>query len=193
MDSTIPEYQYSPLSQLDNIRLLQLLPRNEDPHNLRCRILECTLLRSSRTRPYEALSYVWGSEDRCLSVIVEQSGNSKAIRHLRVTRNLYVALLHIRDDEIHRTIWVDAICINQTDIKEKEYQIPFMAEIFAQASRVIAWLGEADHDGDRALAAIRFAARKFQGPEDMLVSEARVVQEALLKLLGRPWFRRIWV
>jgi Heterokaryon incompatibility protein (HET) len=53
------------------------------------------------------------------------------------------------------------VCINQTDENEKQRQIPFMAEIYANAIRVIVWLGEAKDDGEKALEAIRFAGEKF--------------------------------
>ena len=47
--------------------------------------------------------------------------------------------------------WTDGICINQANEKEKEDQIALMAEIYAKASRVVVWLGEAKDDSDRAL------------------------------------------
>ena len=40
-------------------------------------------------------------------------------------------------------LWIDAICINQDDLKEKSEQVLGMKEIFASASLVIVWLGAA--------------------------------------------------
>jgi hypothetical protein len=107
---------------------------------------------------------------------------------LHVTQNLYTALLRLQDHSCSRIIWVDAICIDQANEKEKEYQIPLVAEIYAKASRVVVWLGEAEADSDRALEAIRLT-----GEKSVKVSNAEVFQQAILQLLQRPWFRRIWV
>ncbi|KAK2763155.1 hypothetical protein FQN54_009791 [Arachnomyces sp. PD_36] len=53
-------------------------------------------------------------------------------------------------------IWVDALCINQDNLKEKSHQIQLMSEIYAKASGVFAWLGSPDHQNlDLALKTIR--------------------------------------
>ncbi|KAF2178742.1 hypothetical protein K469DRAFT_528622, partial [Zopfia rhizophila CBS 207.26] len=57
------------------------------------------------------------------------------------------------------------------------------------ANRVIAWLGEEADDSDQALEEIRVAA----DDESTNPSKNEMIQEALLALLRRPWFRRIWV
>ncbi|OCK84868.1 hypothetical protein K432DRAFT_85503, partial [Lepidopterella palustris CBS 459.81] len=176
------EYCYSQLSLPTNIRLLRLLPYDEDAENLRCELFEFRLQTSDKpSYPYEALSYVWGSEHKPQSIIVDN-------QNLNVTQNLYVALLHLRDHGCSRTIWVDAICIDQANEREKENQIPLMAEIYAKAHRVVVWLGEAEDDSDRALEAIRLA-----GESSARSSNTELTRQAILRLLKRPWFRRIWV
>jgi Heterokaryon incompatibility protein (HET) len=77
---------------------------------------------------------------------------------MAVTQNLYVALSYLQDQDIPRIIWVDAVCINQSDDVEKSLQLRLMAEIYAKASRVIVWLGEAYSASNEALEAIRQAA-----------------------------------
>jgi hypothetical protein len=179
----MPQYRYSPLSQEPNvIRLLLLLPSKDSPEILRCEIFEYTIqVAEKASHPYEALSYFWGSDDKPQSIIID---NQK----LAVTENLYKSLLRPRDRKIPRTIWVDAICINQADEKEKGLQIQFMAAIYAKASRVIVWLGEAQVDSDRALDLIRIACEKSAVPSD-----TEPLEQAVPQLLKRPWFRRIWV
>ena len=189
-------YHHSPLLQPDSsIRLLQLLPRREDPKNLRCKIFECALRNSDKaTRPYEALSYVWGSEHKPQSIIVvneqkkTQNDNQEDNQKLAVTQNLYEMLSQLEDDDIPRTIWVDAVCIDQSNTQEKELQIPLMAEIYAKASRVIVWLGGARDDSDEALKSIRIAAENSAN-----IAKTQLVERAIQALLERPWFRRIWV
>lgn len=147
------EYRYSPLSQNpDTIRLLRLLPGKDKLENVQCELFEYTLRESSATSHlYEALSYVWGSEENPKFITVDD-------QKLAVTQNLYVVLLRLRDDNIPRIIWVDAVCINQANAKEKEHQILLLPAIYAKANRVVVWLGEACNDSDKALEAIRRAS-----------------------------------
>ncbi|KAK4167756.1 heterokaryon incompatibility protein-domain-containing protein [Cladorrhinum sp. PSN259] len=84
-----------------------------------------------------ALSYVWGDPTvtRCISVDGQD---------FKVTTNLGDALLELRDRRRQRKLWVDAICINQQDAREKSSQIPLMSQIYRDATRVIVWLGPSD-------------------------------------------------
>ncbi|KAK3946509.1 heterokaryon incompatibility protein-domain-containing protein [Pseudoneurospora amorphoporcata] len=160
-----------------HIRLLQLLPSENEDAAIHCRLF-CTAVDSKGTRPYEALSYVWGSEDKPCSISINGCD-------LAVGENLHAALLHLRDHSIERTIWIDAICINQEDEEEKGHQVQSMAKIYAKASRVIVWLGEEAAGSDQALEEIRIAAE---------LSTRRLDNKAgILTLLQRPWFQRIWV
>jgi hypothetical protein len=178
----MPEYRHTPLSLPTSIRLLRLLPSDKDPKNLRCELFEYPLQSlDTVSHPYRALSYVWGSEDKPRSIMVDE-------QNFNVTQNLYLALFRLQNHTCPRIIWVDAVCINQTDEKEKEGQIPLMAEIYAKASCVVVWLGEAEDDSDRALEAIRLT-----GELSTRLSNVDIFQQAIRQLLQRQWFRRIWV
>lgn len=87
-------------------------------------------------------------------------------------------LLRLRDCNIPRIIWVDAVCINQADEKEKEHQILLLPAIYANANRVAVWLGEAHNDSDQALEAIRLASAESTQPFDPEPS-----QQAICKAL----------
>jgi len=173
---------YSNLSE-SSIRLLRLLPSGEDSNHLRCELFEYPLRHSEKSsHPYEALSYIWGSEKKPKSITVND-------QNLQITQNLYTVLQRLQDHLCSRIIWIDAICINQANEEEKEKQIPLMAEIYAKARCVIVWLGEAEDDGDRALEEIRLTGERVAG----YLPNAEPLGQAILKLLQRPWFRRIWV
>ncbi|KAF2188912.1 HET-domain-containing protein [Zopfia rhizophila CBS 207.26] len=181
MTCAIPQYCYSPLSKApDSIRLLRLVPNENERADAQCELFVYSLQESDKaTHPYEALSYVWGSLDKRQSIfIVDQS--------FAVTPNLHAALLRLRDRDITRIIWVDAVCINQADGKEKAHQIQSMAKIYGKASRVIVWLGETVDDSDGTLEAIRAAGKKSRN------SSNKIIQQAITSLLQRQWFRRIW-
>jgi hypothetical protein len=106
-----------------------------------------------------------------------------------VTDNLHEALLELRNHTLERTLWVDAICINQTTLEEKERQIKIMSKVYGQAARVIVWLGEAATDSDQALDTIRIAGSEtsYRSPDN------ETIKKPILALLQRQWFRRIWV
>ncbi|EXA30773.1 hypothetical protein FOVG_17873 [Fusarium oxysporum f. sp. pisi HDV247] len=174
---SLPPSCYSSLPE-GSIRLLRLLPHQDEHAPIQCQLFDCALADSGSTRPYEALSYVWGSENKPRSIFIDGCD-------LPVGENLYVALSHLRDRSIERTIWIDAICINQQDPKDKGHQVQSMAKIYAKASRVIVWLGEATPDNDQALEEIRIAAEQPTKPSTK--------EGTILKLLEGPWFQRIWV
>jgi Heterokaryon incompatibility protein (HET) len=62
-------------------------------------------------------------------------------RHLPVSRTLYSALLRLRHLDADKLYWIDALCINQRDIQEKEIQVRAMEKIYSRADKVIVWLG----------------------------------------------------
>ncbi|KAE8441309.1 hypothetical protein EG329_005539 [Mollisiaceae sp. DMI_Dod_QoI] len=96
---------------------------------------------------YEALSYVWGQEPHEYDHI-ELCG-----RTIKVTRNLFSALYHLRKPIDSRVLWVDALCINQVnedDNMEKNAQVQMMGQIYANATSVLSWLRPSDDDSIEA-------------------------------------------
>jgi hypothetical protein len=59
-----------------------------------------------------------------------------------VSGELIKALRQLREDETELRIWVDALCINQDDISERNEHVKTMGQIYANATRVRIWLGE---------------------------------------------------
>lgn len=165
-----------------NIRLLKLLPHRDKTGPLQCSLIDYPLqhLTESNYHLYDALSYAWGSPEKSQSISI---GNF----NLPITPNLHAALLRLRDCFFERVVWADAICINQQDTQERNNQVQLMAKIYAMASRVIVWLGEAEDKSDKALEEIHKSANGQR------TTANAAVRNAVLKLLLRPWFKRIWV
>ena len=190
------QYCYRKLPQNSNVtRLLRLLPRRDSPEHIRCELFEYIIPKSS-TNPYEALSYCWGGEEKPKSILIIGDQDRKNDQELAVTENLYVALSHLRDFILPRVIWVDAVCINQTDGEEKMTQIQLMPAIYAKASRVIVWLGAAQDDSDEAFDLILSAANESLNPPNTQLERARsprALEQKIQQLLNPPWFSRIWV
>jgi hypothetical protein len=165
------------------IRLLSLLPHEDTNAPIQCRLFNYHLKGSSKpTHLYEALSYVWGDPTDRQPISINEY-------ELLITTNLHTALLHLRVPFLERIFWVDAICINQADDAEKGEQIRYMAEIYSKASRVVVWLGGPENDGEGALEDIRLVANDMS--TEPLISKS--AKQAILPLLRRPWFQRIWV
>jgi hypothetical protein len=147
---------------------------------------------------YAALSYVWGDENTTRKIIVNR-------QETQVTRNLEVALRALRGNPVFQAgykLWVDALCINQTDYKERDQQIGKMQNIYGNAWAVIAWLGEEEDESDQAiglLEALSSAGRKGCAHE----LEAKLTLDpeylgngswlALHELMNRPYWTRLWI
>ncbi|RAH52185.1 HET domain protein [Aspergillus piperis CBS 112811] len=179
-------FNYSELQLGPNsTRLVRLLPSEKDDTPIRCELFTYILPESTgRKHLYEALSYVWGSQSETHTITVNGC-------ELHVTRNLYTALIHLRDNQLERILWIDAICINQEDDDEKSEQIPLMRSIYAQADRVVVWLGEAMRDGDEALKTIQRWAAASIPCDDSLLDDSLL--DPCSRLLQRDWFQRTWV
>lgn len=69
--------------------------------------------------------------------------NDDRRQYISITNNLYNALQRLRHDDLPRSLWIDALCINQTGLKEKGHQVAHTGQIYARADRVVVWLGDA--------------------------------------------------
>ncbi|KAJ4180024.1 hypothetical protein NW755_012064 [Fusarium falciforme] len=191
------QFQYRGLGEGDQpIRLVTILPGSESqPISLQ---LHHTTMTQEPTPTYEALSYVWGSPDGGVAVSVAYSDDPHQST-LMVGRNLFVALQHLRRADEPRTMWIDAVCVNQEDIAERSSQVRNMGNVYVLASRVVVWLGEANKDSDFVMSLLRdVGARMQQEPNgwiQYLETEAYQsrAMHALHSLLLRPWFKRVWI
>jgi hypothetical protein len=148
MTTATAPYVYTSLDsdQEDSFRLLNLLPGVGNS------LVKCTLTHTTRSAPfqqYEALSYAWGHPSLTCEIVVNGL-------LLPITRNLEQALRSLRHDSSVRAsariLWVDAVCINQSCISERNHQVSQMHEIYAGAETVVIWLGDASADSDVAIA-----------------------------------------
>jgi hypothetical protein len=192
--SSVPSYRYEPL-QSGEIRLLQLLPRNQhiEHEPIRFHIVHTSLSRCQSADSffaYEALSYVWGGY-RAVPVYCDD-------REILVTPNLLSALFRLREcmpkyPSFHRTLWVDAICINQNDVVERGHQVRLMRDIFSRAKRVVVWLGSSRQVED-CLMQIK---KGSMTPKDIdPILQARYIAEwgmSVARIFDQPWFQRVWV
>nr|OQO30221.1 hypothetical protein B0A51_01369 [Rachicladosporium sp. CCFEE 5018] len=86
------------------------------------------------TPQYQALSYNWGNEDAVCSITINRHA-------FQVRRNLYEYLRLRRHESEQAWLYVDAICINQSDLDEKSTQVALMGDVYRDTIEVVAWLG----------------------------------------------------
>jgi hypothetical protein len=130
---------------------------------------------------YGALSYAWGDASAPRSIIFDGIP-------FPVTENLAIALYHLRLPDKPRRIWVDALCINQSNTKERNEQVELMGEIYANATSVLIWLGEASEGSDEAFALMSTIAKGAEVTETM----SQDMFAFYIQLVEREWFTRLW-
>ncbi|QIW96613.1 hypothetical protein AMS68_002131 [Peltaster fructicola] len=148
-------YQYSPL-QPASIRILTLEPGTADE------LLHGSLAAHQlTTTQYSAISYAWGGPQRSQAIAI---GHDSI---LDITTSAYKALLRFRHPTRAVQLWIDSICINQTDLEEKSAQVAVMGEVYKRASKVLVWLGEASETDALALWAVARLAQAWSDYEAM--------------------------
>ncbi|RMY21294.1 hypothetical protein D0866_12317 [Hortaea werneckii] len=193
-------YHYIALEP-DEIRLLYIHSINGETHwekreddPIRCSVWYCP---RNGSPAYQALSYTWGGQERVHPV---QVGDNTV---LLVTKNCLAALRLLRQKNI-LVVWIDAVCIDQSNPAEKAIQVAMIGDVFRNATRTLIYTGSEAGDGagvagvgpshNRSL--VPSGMRKwlkgyeFEGKANSW-SDTRSTFGS--NMAQRPWFRRTWV
>ncbi|KAI9163675.1 HET-domain-containing protein [Paramyrothecium foliicola] len=237
--TNLKDFPYQELPTRTSIRLLKMLPGEQtfSDFGFFCPPVRCSVIvvDLDDNPAYDALSYTWG--DPCTlylspaDISPPEAWAARAFeieidgRAVSVTTNLYTALLALRhiisnqhDPRLSRMprstgyLWVDALCINQKDINEKNRQVTMMSRIYHQASLVLAWLGGSDKlsrqtiqdlgiiaslRNERTLDATQlrdFDIKKSETYQALGIPELRFSSWiGLFMFLHRAWFKRAWI
>ncbi|QRD83729.1 heterokaryon incompatibility protein-domain-containing protein [Aspergillus flavus] len=100
-------------------------------------------LLSNEIRLLILLPGKWSDPIRCKWRVVSLNGKPEYKALLYITRHLRRALRQLRSDSEAVCLWVDAVCINQSDDEEKTEQVKMMGKIYAQSQEVVVYLGHA--------------------------------------------------
>ena len=197
-------YQYTPLN--DDLKEIRLLTLHQGGFKADIHISIHTVPLTPENPPkYEALSYEWGSLENPIDIHV-------GVQTLAVTQNLAEALPYLRYRDRPRVLWIDAICVNQQDLKERSRQVRRMADLYRLADRVVVWLGPGKKDSKYGLRLLEKLS------SNITVDWLRVTMEprsngadkhwadlneelpygngdvfAIYSLISRPWFERLWI
>ncbi|OHE96825.1 hypothetical protein CORC01_07792 [Colletotrichum orchidophilum] len=153
--------------------------------------------------PYEALSYCWG--DTGIRNMITVDGKA-----LFITDNLLGALKNLRRTEVDRILWVDAISIDQSNVKERGHQVGWMGEVYRHADEVLCWLGHVEHAVSHVLALLENfrttvppgAWKNWPATDDrwhrvwggVRMNQSRHDYSSQLKcLMAKKWFSRVWI
>ncbi|KAH7408816.1 heterokaryon incompatibility protein-domain-containing protein [Phaeosphaeria sp. MPI-PUGE-AT-0046c] len=175
------------------IRVLDILPGHRGDS------IHCTLriVSLDSDEKYEAQSYIWGISYASRSIDV-------AGQHVSVTENLYGALQRLRLPAEPRTIWIDQLCIDQTDNLERSTQVAMMRDIYRRCCCCILWLGELQEisvqSATDVFSFIEQAAAVKTTPisglptllQDTTEGEAARAAFAAISMYGNTWWSRIW-
>ncbi|KAI8676267.1 ATP-grasp domain-containing protein [Fusarium sp. Ph1] len=190
---------YEPLDELRReIRLAKLFPKETTPEI--CLSLSKASLNDDLE--FTALSYTWGDANDTLPITIDGCP-------FQATRNLVAVLRRLQEDDKTVTLWIDAICIQQSNNAEKSWQIQLMKDIYEKATTTVVWLGE-DPESAEVMRAFSHMFQKGMLWDYRLLDRPEVVQwlqspqgplggriggpeqVALKKLLNLDYWFRVW-
>ncbi|KAE9364162.1 HET-domain-containing protein [Stipitochalara longipes BDJ] len=192
--TTIKTARKFPYRQLNagflEIRVLTLMPGlKAEPIVCEVEHVRADRISNNSEEGYSALSYTWGSPD------------ATGVLHLQgvpiqVRQNLLQALYHLRSPKNPRRLWVDAICINQNDIRERSEQVSIMGKIYQLANEVVVWLGPEKENSKIAIDFItsHVGIRGKSLLSDLSVNPGHATPfQAILDLTKRDYWQRAWI
>ncbi|KAI1407420.1 HET-domain-containing protein [Hypoxylon sp. FL1857] len=184
-----PEYlhkEHCPLDDPSNeLRILEI-------SDINCEPIQCQLVRNEKDKKYSTLSWCWGPRDKGPGgeIRILQSNQSYAFH---IPKSLASAIRMLRKYKVSR-IWIDYVCMDQSNIDEKNYQVPMMATIYGESECVYVWLGDEDEDSELAMGFIRNRVLNLSDFDRLIRDETPVREwQALSALMKRPWFSRRWI
>ena len=129
-------YTYAPLSNTGkSFRLLKVEP-GTDSEPVRCS-LHLSDLSIVLIPAYETISYCWG--DATLRETLELDGQM-----VSVPASSVAAIRRVRLTKRYRVLWIDALCIDQGNIQERNQQVAMMTDVYTQSQGNLIYLGESD-------------------------------------------------
>ena len=119
--------------------------------------LRITQYATKRRPNYAAISYTWGPNPKAANTSRSPAASTKGPdphirlirvngRHFRIRINLWNLLWHLRERGESRFLWVDALCIDQENLEERNFHVQRMSKIYEHAEKTFVWLGLPSED-----------------------------------------------
>ncbi|KAH6882544.1 heterokaryon incompatibility protein-domain-containing protein [Alternaria rosae] len=177
-------FKHDPLDHTKpSIRLVHLLP-SLSPNGR----IQCSVMQSTVDADYICLSYRWGNPAPSKKISID--GKDFAIR-----QNLFDFLTAARENHASSTpatlgpYWIDALCIDQSNVLERNHQVRQMGTIYTNALRVYVWLGMMIWDRRTLVPVLKKAKatenewRTFTDNKDVLIQ----------RVLDNDYWTRAWI
>lgn len=185
---TTPRYIHDSLQSGNWIRVFDLYPGlKHDPIDGHLRQIE--LPEPPEHAPeYTTLSYTWGSpKDPRFHILIDR-------RSFEVRENLLHALKALRHPREKVVLWIDAICINQNEVLEKNHQVGMMAKIYRSASHTKIWLGKSTLNSALGIECMNLLRFRRDGAHPSTSGNLSSEEEASLRIFfSRPYWYRVWI
>lgn len=192
-------FHHKPLDQTKHtFRLIHVRGLSQDG------LVNCTVSTHScdddANRSYSALSYTWGPKQPCGWIRLNG-------QRFRVRRNLldFLEAAVASHQAACENIFIDALCINQEDMLERNHQVMQMAGIYRNAAIGFVWLGQPHGEYDELAAALKridddslkdadcFKLRLRREFQDHFGDDSRPLNRQLVDLLSRDYWGRMWI
>ncbi|KAH8598466.1 heterokaryon incompatibility protein-domain-containing protein [Bisporella sp. PMI_857] len=193
--SNLPRYVYKPIQQPDSLRMLEIFP-GQDNDQIHIKLSH---------QPLCSLA-------KCHDIIYDG-------QVIKGTSNLITVLRHLRrrvaatPPAETKFLWIDGICIDQDDDKDKAKQLPLMSKIYGDSAALLMWIGEETTLSREVFETISLLSRtagQFEGFQDLkfdvagdrILDNGFQLKQLLLKtawpdvidvLALRSYFTRLWI
>jgi hypothetical protein len=199
-----PTYSYTTLTSEEHFRLLAVEPSIESGRFL----YEMRTFGISEAPPFESVSYVWGQDERKYTLSFSDSSV------LKITPSLFLALPLLSQHCRTGYLWIDQICIDQSNLDERNHQVKSMGAIYRKADKVLVFLDPVPRvirpEGlftllsfvETSISAaltplstyvLQQALAQVIKPHYNEGSDHAATWRDLVRLFQHPWFTRAWV
>jgi hypothetical protein len=199
-----PTYRYRPLESDQHFRLLAVEPFIESGRFL----YEIRTFGMNDAPPFESVSYVWGQDKRNFKLSFSDSSV------LKITRSLFAALPIFSEHCRTGYLWIDQLCIDQSNVDERNHQVKSMGTIYRQAAKVLVFLDPVPRvtypeglftllsfverslsvtSTPRADALLQEGLAQVIKPHYSELSNHAICWRDLVRLFEHPWFTRAWI
>lgn len=171
-------FKYGALSAIASKRLIKVRPENGDGVHIK-------LYEETGDAPYRCLSYTWGEPTPAFPIRING-------RTMEVRKSLLEFLIMASKRFANEPLWIDAICINQQDDREKSVQVQRMGIIYKDAFEVLIWLGN-DPGIAKFLDWISRPERKLLYLIPRVNKTPWHLRKAVQRCIRHPYWRRAWI
>lgn len=161
--------------------------KTADEHGANKLQLDLAVRQFTDNIAYNAVSYEWGNAEAAAHIQI----NNQVVS---IRQNLH-DFLEILTQSVYKDEWlfIDAICIDQDNILERNAQVQRMGDIYRHAQVVLVWLGPATPESDAIFNMCETQVVSAEGDASAKISWEGEVGDALETIYQRSYWTRLWI